>query len=216
MGRKPRVDRSPEEKWQIIQEGIKSGNVSETCRRHGFAPNLFYRWKDEAGARSQGIAWGEERCRSRNGKGRSHPTAGTNAGTEVAGDRNPKKRRGGVSCGAVHSQAREMVTRGYTATLVAATLAISRSSLYYRKRPRGSRAHRTYDEQIVIACGEKPAYGYRRATWWLRRKENLTVNRKRVLRERGLLVRSRRLRARRKKEWGAWKPPSQIRSGSRT
>jgi len=48
-------------------------------------------------------------------------------------------------------------------------------------------------------------------TWWLRRKENLPVNRKRVLRvmrERGLLVRSRRLlvrsrrlRARRKKEW---------------
>jgi transposase InsO family protein len=32
-----------------------------------------------------------------------------------------------------------MVTEGYTATLVAATLAISRSSLYYRKKPRGSR-----------------------------------------------------------------------------
>jgi transposase-like protein len=48
MGRKPRVDRSPEEKWQIVQEGIKSGNVSETCRRHGIAPTLFYRWKDEA------------------------------------------------------------------------------------------------------------------------------------------------------------------------
>ena len=31
MGRKPRVDRSPEEKWQIVQEGLKSGNVSETC-----------------------------------------------------------------------------------------------------------------------------------------------------------------------------------------
>jgi transposase len=48
MGRKPRVDRTPEEKWQIVQEGIKSGNVSETCRRHGVVPNLFYRWKDEA------------------------------------------------------------------------------------------------------------------------------------------------------------------------
>ncbi len=110
-----------------------------------------------------------------------------------------------MSCGAVHSQAREMVTQGYAATLVAATLTISRSSLYYRKKPRGSRADRTYDEQIVVACGEKPAYGYRRVTWWLRRKENLLVNRKRVLRvmrERGLLVRSRRLRARRKKEWG--------------
>src|SRR6202451_1150461 len=98
-----------------------------------------------------------------------------------------------------------MVTQGYTATLVAATLVISRSSLYYRQKPRGSRADRTYDEQIVMACGEKLAYGYRRVAWWLRRKKGLVVNRKRVLRvmrERGLLVRSRRLRARRRKEWG--------------
>src|SRR6266478_2596150 len=92
MGRKPRVDRSREEKWQIVQEGS---------------------------------AWGEKRCRGGNREGPSHPAVGTNAGAEVAGDRNPKKRRGGVSCGAVHSQAREMVTEGYTATLVAATLAIS-------------------------------------------------------------------------------------------
>ncbi len=48
MSRKSRVDRSPEEKWQIIQEELKSGNISETCRRHGIAANLFYRWKDEA------------------------------------------------------------------------------------------------------------------------------------------------------------------------
>ena len=110
-----------------------------------------------------------------------------------------------MSCGEVHSQARELVAQGHTATLVAATLLISRSSLYYRKKPRGGRADRRYDEQIVLACGEKLAYGYRRVTWWLRRKEGLVVNRKRVLRvmrERGLLVRSRRLRARRRKEWG--------------
>ncbi len=48
MGRKPRVDRSPEEKWQIVQEGKRSGNISETWRRYGMAPNLHYRWKDEA------------------------------------------------------------------------------------------------------------------------------------------------------------------------
>src|SRR5258708_16131527 len=98
-----------------------------------------------------------------------------------------------------------MMTQGYTATLVAATLAISRSSLYYRKRPRGSRADRSYDEQIVMACGEKLAYGYRRVAWWLRRKKGLPVNRKRVLRvmpTSGLLVGSRRLRARRKKGGG--------------
>jgi transposase-like protein len=41
MGRKPRGDRTPEEKWQIVQEGIKSGNVSETCRHYEIAPNLF-------------------------------------------------------------------------------------------------------------------------------------------------------------------------------
>ena len=48
MGRKPRVDRTPEEKWEIVQEVIKSGNISETCRRHGISPTLFYRWRDEA------------------------------------------------------------------------------------------------------------------------------------------------------------------------
>ena len=41
MGRRPRVDRPPEEKWQIEQEGIKSGNVSGTCRRHGISPSLL-------------------------------------------------------------------------------------------------------------------------------------------------------------------------------
>ncbi len=40
MGRRPRIDRTPEEKWQIVQEAIKSGNVSETCRRHGISPSL--------------------------------------------------------------------------------------------------------------------------------------------------------------------------------
>jgi transposase len=48
MGRKPHVKRSPEEKWEILQEGLRSGNISETCRQHGIAANLWYRWKDEA------------------------------------------------------------------------------------------------------------------------------------------------------------------------
>jgi transposase len=48
MGRKPRRERTPEEKWQVVQEGIKSGNVSETCRRYEISPTLFYRGKDEA------------------------------------------------------------------------------------------------------------------------------------------------------------------------
>jgi len=59
MGRKPRVERTPEEKWQIVQEGIKSGNVSETCRRHGLAPSLLYRWKDEAEAGAKAALGGK-------------------------------------------------------------------------------------------------------------------------------------------------------------
>jgi transposase-like protein len=35
MSRKPKVQRTPEEKWQIVLEGLKSGNVAETCRKYG-------------------------------------------------------------------------------------------------------------------------------------------------------------------------------------
>jgi transposase-like protein len=116
MGRKPRVDRSPEEKWQIVQEGLKSGNVSETCRRHGIAPNLFYRWKDEAERGVKAAVGWEERCGRGDREGSWHPAAGTSAATEVAGDRDPKKRRWEVSWGEVHSQARALVAEGYTPT----------------------------------------------------------------------------------------------------
>ena len=47
MPRKPKVQRTPEEKWQIVLEGLKGGNVAETCRKYEIAPTLYYRWKDE-------------------------------------------------------------------------------------------------------------------------------------------------------------------------
>jgi hypothetical protein len=77
-----------------------------------------------------------------------------------------------------------LVEQGYAATVVAAALDISRSSFYYRKKLRGSRADRQWDEQIVLACPEKPAYGYRRVTWRLRPKEGLRVNRLDAVRDR--------------------------------
>ncbi len=110
-----------------------------------------------------------------------------------------------MSCGQAHSSARELVAQGNEAKLVAETLTISRSSLYYRRQPRASRADRSHDQQIVTACGEKPAYGYRRVVWWLGRHHGLVINGKRalrVMRERGLLVRQRRFQVSRRKEWG--------------
>ena len=47
MGRRPKVQRSAEEKFAVVMEALKSGNVAETCRKHEIAPTLFYRWKDE-------------------------------------------------------------------------------------------------------------------------------------------------------------------------
>jgi transposase len=83
-----------------------------------------------------------------------------------------------------------LVAQGCEPRLVAETVGVSRSSLYYRARGRASRADRSLDEVIVEVCGEKPVYGYRRVAWWLGRKRGLVVNGKRVLRvmrERGLL-----------------------------
>jgi len=85
-----------------------------------------------------------------------------------------------------------MVTQANTATLVGRRLAISRSSLYYQKRREASRADRTYENQSCGMPGKNPRTDIACA-WWLRRKENLPVNRKRVLRvmrERGLLAAS--------------------------
>ena len=48
MARRARVDRTSEEKLEIVLAGMKSGNIAETCRRYEVAPNLYYRWKDEA------------------------------------------------------------------------------------------------------------------------------------------------------------------------
>ena len=62
MGRKPRVDQTPEENWQIVQEGMKCGNVAATCRRYGIAESLYYRWKDEAGQGEKAAFGGQKRC----------------------------------------------------------------------------------------------------------------------------------------------------------
>lgn len=48
MPRRAAIQRSAEEKFAIVMEGVKSGNIAETCRTHQIAATLYYRWKDEA------------------------------------------------------------------------------------------------------------------------------------------------------------------------
>ena len=63
MPRKPKVQRTPEEKWQIVLEGLKSGNVAETCRKYEIAPTLYYRWKDEVEEGAKAALGGEAQPR---------------------------------------------------------------------------------------------------------------------------------------------------------
>ena len=63
MPRKPKVQRTAEEKWQIVLEGLKSGNVAETCRKYEIAPTLYYRWKDEVEEGAKAALGGEAQPR---------------------------------------------------------------------------------------------------------------------------------------------------------
>ena len=85
MTRKPRVQRTPEEKWEVVLEGLRSGNIAETCRRYGIAPNLYYRWKDEAQQGAMAALGGEERGGCRRREGAAPPAVGAVAGAEDAG-----------------------------------------------------------------------------------------------------------------------------------
>ncbi len=86
MGRRPRVDRTPEEKWQIVQEGIKERE------RLGDVPAAWHftvtaiSMEGRSGGGSKGSAWGEKRCRRRNREGPAHSAAGTDAGAKISRD----------------------------------------------------------------------------------------------------------------------------------
>jgi transposase-like protein len=59
MGRKEQVKRIAEEKWEILQEGLKSGNIAGTCRKHGVAPNLGTAGENETKQAAKAALGGE-------------------------------------------------------------------------------------------------------------------------------------------------------------
>jgi transposase-like protein len=69
MPREAKVQRTPEEKWQIVLEGLKSGNVAETCRKYEIAPTLYYRWKDEVEEGAKAALGGRSAAARPDGRG---------------------------------------------------------------------------------------------------------------------------------------------------
>ena len=108
MGRKARIQRTPEEKWQIVLEGLKSGNIAETCRKYEIAPNLYYRWKDEVEQGAKAALGGRSAAARPDEEGTEDQAAGAGPGLQRAADRDTKKRAGRVSCGQAHSQAKNL------------------------------------------------------------------------------------------------------------
>ena len=106
IGRKPTSIDPPKRSGRSYRKASRAGTsqrragVTESLRICSIAGGMKRNRK-----RMQRL--GEKCYRGGNREGSSHPATGTNTGAEVAGDRNPKTPRGGVSCGAVHSQARE-------------------------------------------------------------------------------------------------------------
>jgi transposase-like protein len=70
MGRRARVHRAPEQKLEIVLEGLRSGNIEEACRRYEVAPNLYCRRKDEAQQGATAALGGRSAAAVENEKGR--------------------------------------------------------------------------------------------------------------------------------------------------
>jgi len=56
MSREGQVNPTAEEKWEILREGLRSGNVAGVCRKHGVSPLRWYEWKYEAEQRAKAAA----------------------------------------------------------------------------------------------------------------------------------------------------------------
>jgi transposase-like protein len=117
MSKKPRVQRTPEEKWHIVLETLKSGNVAETCRKYEIAPNLYYRWKDEVEAEGKTVLGGRGAAAQPDVEQGKRIKQLERAGRIALADRDLRKRAGRVSCGQaltsntapVHGQERDLL-----------------------------------------------------------------------------------------------------------
>jgi len=59
MGEKVCCRSNPEGKWQIVQEGMMSGNISEACRQHGITPSPLYRWNEAEEGANDAVLFGK-------------------------------------------------------------------------------------------------------------------------------------------------------------
>jgi putative transposase len=115
------------------------------------------------------------------------------------------------------TSARELVAEGHRPAAVARVAQISRQAISRVPKPRRASASPSrpptdqVEAAIVSEAEANPTDGYRMVTAWVRRRLGRAVNRKRVLRvmrQRGLIQRRRRLDRRRRPGSSAWSGPT--------
>ena len=81
------IQRSAEEKYAIVMEGVKSGNIAETCHNHRIAATLVLPLERRSGEGSIGCAWGQERgSATRLGAGEVDQATGAGVGPVALAD----------------------------------------------------------------------------------------------------------------------------------
>ncbi len=160
MVRRARVERTREQKWDIVLAGIRRRNIAEMCRQCGISQTAYYRWKDEARQRATAAP---DAVRDRRIRQMERALQRKALEAEIL------RKVAGRRCGELHTQARELVEQGYEPNVVASALSISRSSLYYRNRPRckvRKAEDPDYRETLLSTLHCPPAqYGINRTTW---------------------------------------------------
>jgi len=122
MPRKAKVQRTPQEKFQIVLEGLKGGNIAENLPQVRDRSHAVLPLERRSRARGSGGAWGRSAAaRPDEEQNKRIKQLERALGRSQLADRNTKKRSGRVSCGQLHSQARQFVAEGQRPALIAAT-----------------------------------------------------------------------------------------------
>lgn len=180
---------TPEEKMAIVLEGIKGQkSVAEICREHQISQTLFYRWRDrflESG--QKGLTNGGVRDESEALRAQIEKLEKIIGRQTIAIEALKKTPRVDL-----REAVKLMREKGESLKSACETLRTSRSGQYRRPEKKAT----SVMNQVLVAKLKElrlahAFWGYRRMTAWLKYREGLAVNRKRIhrlMRENGLLV----------------------------
>ncbi len=174
-----------EEKLAVVFEGLKEKrSVAEICREHQISQTLYYRWRDkflEAGKKGLINGAGDDNVYKSELEKLQKIIGKQAIQIEIL-------KKNGRFAGNKVTAVDSLKQSGYTVLDACQALGIGRSGYYAAKQvhepkvPVVDADEEELLERIKAIKSVHPFWGYRRVTAWLRHRENLLVNQKRVRR----------------------------------